>query len=93
VSTYYVDPDDDYEPEPYHEPQREAQPDDFCECRPGVEMRQRWQHAAECLRWSPPLAGPGSSDEHRAQALAHIRAQLAESKRRHQEEATRGGRR
>jgi hypothetical protein len=61
--------------------EREVQPDDFCECRPGVEMRHGWQHARTCLRWSPPLRGPGSTPEGRAAALADIRQQLIARRR------------
>jgi hypothetical protein len=72
-------PDDD------GEPQTEAQPDMFCDCRPGTEIRHRWQHAPECLHWAPPMVGSGSTDEHRAKVLAYCRSVIAEAKRRHQE--------
>lgn len=57
---------------------RDDQPGQHCDCPTG-------RHAPECLRWTPPLAGPGSSEGHRAAALAHIRAVLADAHRRHQE--------
>jgi hypothetical protein len=59
------------------EPREEAQPDHFCDCRPGAELRQPWQHADTCHRWAPPLTGPGSTPAGRAAALAQIRATLA----------------
>lgn len=64
----------------------EAQPEHFCECRPGAELRQPWQHADTCRRWTPPLGGPGSTDEGRARARAEyqrIRDEIAAAKRRH----------
>jgi hypothetical protein len=85
VSDWYEPPpEDDYEPEPIGE-QREAQPDDFCECRPGVELRNGWQHDPTCLRWTPPLTGPGSTDAHRAKVLAYCRTVIADARQRHQE--------
>jgi hypothetical protein len=75
-------PDDDEDGEPIYD--AEAQPDDFCECRPGAELRHPWQHP-DCPRWTPPLGGPGSSPAHRAAALAHIRAQIAGTRYRQQE--------
>ncbi|MFL5913915.1 MAG: hypothetical protein ACJ768_25545 [Gaiellaceae bacterium] len=57
----------------------------YCACRPDAEVREGWQHAPECLRWSPPLVGHGSRAEHRAAAMAHIRAVIADARRRHQE--------
>jgi hypothetical protein len=84
VTSFYESPD--YEPEDDgDEPAEEAQPDHFCECRPGVELRERWQHAPDCRRWTPPLGGPGSTPAHRAAALAHIRAQIAGTRYRQQE--------
>jgi hypothetical protein len=76
------DEDLDVDPDPYMD---EAQPDHFCECRPGAELRERWQHAPDCRRWTPPLGGPGSTPAHRAAALAHIRAQIAGTRHRQQE--------
>lgn len=79
MTSYYVDPD--YEPAEHEdEPYTPAQPSDFCECRPGVPTRHGWQHAPECLRWMPPLTGSGSTDDHRAKAMAHIKAQIAAAK-------------
>jgi hypothetical protein len=57
----------------------------WCDCRPGAELYYGWQHAPDCGRWEPPRRGPGSTDEARAAAMAHIRAVLADTKRRHQE--------
>lgn len=58
----------------------EAQPDHFCECRSGIEMRQRWQHDPACRRWAPPLTGPGSTPAGRERAR-----QLFEAARRAKE--------
>lgn len=74
-------------PPPDAQPLAEVQPDMFCECRPGTEIRHRWQHAAECLHWAPPMVGSGSTDEHRAKVLAYCRAVVTEAKRRHRDEA------
>jgi hypothetical protein len=67
------------------EPREEAQPNDFCECRPGRELRHPHQHAPDCPRWSPPLTGPGSTPQGRARALEEIRRTLANARRQHQE--------
>jgi hypothetical protein len=55
----------------------------FCECV-GTMVRYGWQHAADCLHWSPRLRGPGSTTGAREAAMAQIRATLAETRRRHQ---------
>jgi hypothetical protein len=59
------------------EPEPEAQPDDFCECRPGLELRHRWQHDTACRRWAPALQGPGSTPAGRAAARRLYEAQRA----------------
>jgi hypothetical protein len=60
------------------EPREEAQPDDFCECRPGKEMRHPFQHKSDCARWAPPLTGPGSTPEGRRRAREIYEATLKE---------------
>jgi hypothetical protein len=87
------DPDDWFPPDDEPTPSVEPQPDHFCECRPGQQLQHRWQHAPECLRWAPPMRGSGSTPQHRAAVMANVRAQIAEAKRRHQDEATAAARR
>jgi len=62
----YEPTDEDYDD--LHVPRTEAQPEHFCECRPGAELRHPWQHADTCHRWAPPLTGPGSTPAGRAEA-------------------------
>jgi hypothetical protein len=64
----------------------DPQPDHFCECRPGRELRHAHQHAPDCPRWMPPLQGPGSTPEGRAAALAAAREAIAAARRHHQEQ-------
>jgi hypothetical protein len=78
VNFHYRDRDDD----PVDD---DPQPDDFCDCRPGTQLHKPWQHTPACPRWMPPLTGPGSTAEHRAAALAHIRAQIDAARRRRNE--------
>lgn len=57
----------------------------YCECV-GSRVREHWQHAPDCPRWAPPARGPGSTPAARVAALAAIRAQIAEARRRRQEQ-------
>jgi hypothetical protein len=74
----------------YYEPSDEdaddidapLQPDHFCDCHPGRELRHPHQHHPDCPRYAPPPRGPGSDARHRAAVLAEIRQRLADAKRR-----------
>jgi hypothetical protein len=74
VNSWYDPSDEDLDDE--LECAEEAQPDNFCECRPGLELRHAWQHDPACRRWAPTLRGPGSTPQGRAAALAQIRSTL-----------------
>lgn len=56
----------------------------YCDCV-GTLITHGWQHARDCLHWSPPRRGPGSTTQARQAAMAEIRAAIAQARARHQE--------
>jgi hypothetical protein len=38
----------------------------ICEVEP---VRYAWQHDRDCLKWGPPLTGPGGTEQARRQAI------------------------
>jgi hypothetical protein len=50
----------------------------MCEVEP---VKAPWLHDRSCLKWSPPLAGRGSSQEARRQAIAAARQAVDRAKR------------